>query len=243
MLSEQSDAPLRRPWANAPSGSSTVGWVAGFSAAALEPGGELYSLFTTAIARITPTIYNAFLPPRSGTNARSGGFRWHVDRGAELAYSQFGRDSAGWGGLYRTGSNFSALSVSNGSAIAVLDNMPYAASTFIHEFGHHVDYAHTDLWPGSTWVKGQRLTSSTSNSPFNALWTAARPDIPTPLYGSTNEREWFAELFTCQLFPNYRGGDSATLFLQLCGSNTTRARAVRAAFKAALPMPGTFAYD
>lgn len=54
---------------------------------------------------------------------------------------------------------------------------------------------------------------------------------------------------TSRLIPNYRTPDEtatdagAMLFYQLCGMNVERAKAVRAAFKRLLPMPGTFAYD
>ncbi|WP_185116199.1 hypothetical protein, partial [Chryseobacterium hispalense] len=68
-------------------------------------------------------------------------------------------------------------------------------------------------------------------APFTTLWAASSPTIPSALYGATNQREWFAELWRCQI------EGSTSTFVQLAGGDRTRADALRAAFTSLLPMP------
>lgn len=78
-------------------------------------------------------------------------------------------------------------------------------------------------------------------STWTSLWNATYTSIPSALYGGTNIREWFAELWRCQVpSPASPNGDVSS-FLQLCGNDRTKADTVRATFTAALPMP-TFTY-
>lgn len=244
MLSEQSGTPLLLPWVNAPGGSASVAWVSGISSASLSPGGAMHVMLDSARAIITPTIYDTLLPPLP-TVRSAGGFRWMIDAGTDMAYSQFAHVTSGLAGQYMPATDYAAGVARNAAVVAnVVGDPAWALGTFIHEFAHHVDYSYGDLWPGSPHDEQYALSFSQSGAPFNGYYNAALPEIPSPLYGRTNAQEWFAELFACQVVNGGSGNrHNATLFLQLCGSDLARARAVRAAFKALLPMPGTFAYD
>jgi len=251
MLSESEVVPSRRPWKDAPTGSDTAAWVNGFTDQQLAPGGALHQAFANVLAWVTPEIVTPFLrqPPVPSWMP----FRWFIDNGNTMAFSQIGRGPEGWSGIYRPPTVVGAGSVATAAGIAVRDqDWKWAAETAIHEFGHHIDFTWGRLWPGATGTPTQREYALSQQQSGSGLWAhieAAWPSIPSALYGKVSYYEWFAEAFACQIVPSYRSTDptntqaGAILFYQLCGFDTARARAVRALFKQFLPMPPGFAYD
>ncbi|GAB2702291.1 hypothetical protein BKA24_001699 [Microbacterium marinum] len=105
--------------------------------------------------------------------------------------------------------------------------------TLVHEFGHHVDYMFNRMAAGGN---GSRQPLSTLPE-WQQLWNDVRPGIPSGNYAGESSVEWFAELFAWQVL------DDASAFLRAAGNTVARARAVRAAFLAVLPMRTPFHYD
>jgi hypothetical protein len=237
VLAEDTGAPLRRPWLGAP---IDVAWEH-ISPEYASREAQYRDLVRDMVASIPAGIRTAFeapfieaitgkrvaltfyLEPTSTSGASETPFLYHQNN--RLA------GIGGWGGLYGWGAGMGA------AASAYVYTLSTSFAALVHEYGHHVDRHYRTL--GS---KGAGLTTHLSNSPtFAALWNAARPSIPTALYGAKDSGEWFAELFALQLRPTYLNG--AQTFLQLAGNDTTRARAIRAAFVSHLPMTPGFAYD
>lgn len=108
------------------------------------------------------------------------------------------------------------------------------AGTFpiVHEFGHHIDRVLRPL-RGAAWSPTSALNWQ---SPFAEVWAAHNADIPSPLYGKTNIREWFAEQWRCQI-----QGDG-TMFLQLMGGNRIAADTIRAEWVSMFPSMPAFTY-
>lgn len=110
-------------------------------------------------------------------------------------------------------------------------------NTVVHEFGHHIDY-------GIGRIDGS-LVSVMDRAEWVALWDSVQGSAPAYLYGMTNKREWFAELFTAQIVPSYTGDGGvghSTLFYALAGFSTVRADAIRAAFVSILPELPAYTY-
>ena len=97
-----------------------------------------------------------------------------------------------------------------------------STSTFVHEYGHHVDKT-----KGSATIFDAELVEQIAKS------FALKQSWESSYYGFTNSAEWFAEVWTAQLLPGYLGSGnvgSYRIFYSLCGSNSEVAGTVRAIF-------------
>lgn len=107
-------------------------------------------------------------------------------------------------------------------------------STFVHEYGHHVD----STYGGATGIPPIQGQTALNYAVFPGFWRVASPNIPTPLYGGTSSVEWFAEIFAASLVPGYIGGGgsgSSNLFRDLAGQSDDVAGALRAKLMETLP--------
>lgn len=221
MIVEGSGAPVILPWPDAPH-EQLVAFVQA-ELSEIRPGGAAYQALEQAMTAITPAIYEPFVAPHIYPGNRAP-LRWWVARDLQWYHSQV-RGPVGSGGQYA--SRQGGPGALNGYATAT-----YGIAVYVHEFGHHIDSTYKGLWPGYAGTDRRRLVLAE----FAPLWRSSLPTIPDGLYGKTNEAEWFAELFTCQIVPGV-SRYSPTLFVQLCGNRRELADQVRALFVSLLPMP------
>lgn len=251
MINERTDTPDRVPWVDL---DIPVAWITPHpSPDPSAPNGLPLSAATVsavnaAIAMIPSQIrnmlrgevtvpYNTF----TGQNYRRGAIRAFLAQ----AYPGFS-DTTYMTAQFPSAANaYHAPTVSDSKSPVAFHAGLDPASTFfpptivfVHEYGHHIDYCYSRIYEAIT--ENRTLTNQVGRMPFYDLFAAAYPTMPSDLYGHTNILEWFAECWTAQIIPlntNYRRSDQATHFYELSGQSESRARSVRAAFTAILPMP------
>ena len=196
---------------------------------------------SNAVERIPQAIRTAFAPMvqqnYSGGKYLTGALRIYMSDDLQFLRAQHLNEGGNnWGGLYTqplvSGKPFPCSFAAQVHATGTLN------TSILHEYGHHIDFTYHRLWSGGNSVLS--LLNSPSTTPLSDLYTAAKPTIPTNLYGYTNSFEWFAELWTCQMLDAsfvYRDITAGSMFLQLAGNDQTRANAIRKAFTDLLPMP------
>lgn len=200
------------------------------------------TIVADSIALIPDSMISALSGQPQG-NYGTGKLRMFLGQDQNFLRAQH-ESTASFAGIYDAPS-VGGGSIWTNSFVATIDSLP-VSTVLLHEYGHHLDATYGRFILGLTSTSGlsDGVGASGLRRSLPQCFTDALPTIPAGLYGKSKLTEWFAEIWTVQLYPSYTGGGggtSPTLYQALCGDDISIMRDVRREFKHLVPDMPPFA--